>query len=291
MDNKLATITKLFEGKEIRSIWDKEKEDYYFCVVDVINVLAKPKDASDYWTTIKKRLVEDEKSEIPTKCRKLRIKSTKDGKMYPMDTLDTEGVFRLIESIPSSNAEPFKLWLAKLGKEKVDEVFDPSKGIDQMIDFYLKKGYSLQWIEVRIKTIIDRKKLTNTWKENGVSEGVEYAILTNDIYREWSGMTAQEYKSYKGIRKESLRDNMTDIEVALTDLGEIATRELAKEHKPYGLEQNKKIARRGGNIAKITRDNLEKELGRTVISNKNSLNYEYIDEKLLENKKESVSNE
>ena len=208
----------------------------------------------------------------------------KDGKMRETDTLDTKGILRLIESIPSQKAEPFKMWLAKLGSDKIDEAFDPSKGIDQMIDFYLKKGYTLEWIEARIKAIIDRIKLTNTWKENGVNEGVEYAILTNDIYKEWSGMTAQEYKSYKGIRKENLRDNMTDIEVVLTDLGEVATRELAKEHKPYGLEQNKKIAQMGGSAAKAARDNIEKNLGKTVISNKNSLNYEYIDEKLLEEK-------
>ena len=290
MNDKIATITQLFDGKEIRSIWAAEKEDYFFCVVDVINVLDETKDSSDYWTTLKKRLLKDEKSEIPTKCRRLKMKA-KDGKMRETDTLDTKGILRLIESIPSQKAEPFKMWLAKLGSDKIDEAFDPSKGIDQMIDFYLKKGYTLEWIEARIKAIIDRKKLTNTWKENGVNEGVEYAILTNDIYKEWSGMTAQEYKSYKGIRKENLRDNMTDIEVVLTDLGEVATRELAKEHKPYGLEQNKKNAQMGGSAAKAARDNIEKNLGKTVISNKNSLNYEYIDEKLLEDKKESVSNE
>ena len=276
MNNKLATITQLFDGKEIRSIWDAEIEDYYFSVVDVITVLANPVDSSDYWTTLKRRLLKEEKSELPTKCRRLKMKA-KDGKMRSTDTLDTEGVFRLIESIPSPKAEPFKVWLAKLGKDKVDEAFDPSKGIDQMIDFYLKKGYTLEWIEARIKAIINRKKLTNTWKESGVNESVEYAILTNEIYKSWSGMKASEYKAYKGIRKENLRDNMTDIEVILTDLGEVATRELAKEQKPHGLEENKKIARRGGNIAKNTKDNLEKELGKTVISKENSLNYRYED--------------
>ena len=187
MNNKLATITQLFDGKEIRSIWDAEIEDYYFSVVDVITVLANPVDSSDYWTTLKRRLLKEEKSELPTKCRRLKMKA-KDGKMRETDTLDTKGILRLIESIPSQKAEPFKMWLAKLGSDKIDEAFDPSKGIDQMIDFYLKKGYTLEWIEARIKAIIDRKKLTNTWKENGVNEGVEYAILTNDIYKEWSGM-------------------------------------------------------------------------------------------------------
>ena len=206
-----------------------------------------------------------------------------DGKMRETDTLDTKGIFRLIESIPSPKAEPFKMWLAKLGSDKIDEAFDPSKGIDQMIDFYLKKGYSLEWIEARVKAIIDRKKLTNTWKENGVNDGVEYAILTNDIYKEWSGMTAQEYKSYKGIRKENLRDNMTDLEVAITNIGELATREIAKNEKPFGLSNNRKVAKRGGGVAKRTKDFFEEETGSKVISKDNSLNYQYLDDdKLIE---------
>lgn len=207
----------------------------------------------------------------------------KDGKMRETDTLDTKGILRLIESIPSQKAEPFKMWLAKLGSDKIDETFDPSRGIDQMIDFYLKKGYTLEWIEARIKAIIDRKKLTHTWKENGVAEGVEFAILTNDIYKEWSGMTAQEYKSYKGIRKENLRDNMTDLEVAITNIGELATREIAKNEKPFGLSDNRKVAKRGGGVAKRTKDFFEEETGSQVVSNSNSLNYQYLDDnKLIE---------
>ena len=207
----------------------------------------------------------------------------KDGKMRETDTLDTKGILRLIESIPSQKAEPFKMWLAKLGSDKIDEAFDPSRGIDQMIDFYLKKGYALEWIESRIKAIIDRKKLTNTWKENGVREGVEYAILTNDIYKEWSGMTAGEYKSYKGIRKENLRDNMTDLEVAITNIGELATREIARNEKPQGLNQNRNVAKRGGGVAKRTKDFFEEETGSKVISKDNSLNYQYLDDdKLIE---------
>ena len=282
MNNKLATITQLFDGKEIRSIWDAEIEDYYFSVVDVITVLANPVDSSDYWTTLKRRLLKEEKSELPTKCRRLKMKA-KDGKMRETDTLDTKGILRLIESIPSQKAEPFKMWLAKLGSDKIDETFDPSRGIDQMIDFYLKKGYTLEWIEARIKAIIDRKKLTHTWKENGVAEGVEFAILTNDIYKEWSGMTAQEYKSYKGIRKENLRDNMTDLEVAITNIGELATREIAKNEKPFGLSDNRKVAKRGGGVAKRTKDFFEEETGSQVVSNSNSLNYQYLDDnKLIE---------
>ena len=212
---------------------------------------------------------------------------TPDGKMRMRDALDTEGIFRLIESVPSSKAEPFKVWLAKLGREEVDNAFDPSKGIDKMIDYYLRKGYTLEWIEARIKAIIDRKKLTKAWHDNGIESNSEYAILTNEIYKEWSGMSASEYKVYKGIRKENLRDNMTDIEVVLTDLGEVATRELTKKHKPQGLKENKKIAKLGGNVAKVARDDIENKLGESVISKENHLGYKYLDDnkKIAINKK------
>ena len=221
---------------------------------------------------------------MTTNCSQLKMLAP-DGKMILRDAMKTNDILRLIESIPSPKAEPFKLWLANLGSERIDEVFDPELAIKRAINYYRKRGYSDKWIEARLKGILDRNKLTDIWKEGGITENYEYGILTNEIYKEWSGMKANEYKAYKGIRKESLRDNMSDIEVALTDLGEIATRELAKERKPYGLEQNKKIAKRGGNIAKITRDNLEKELGRPVISNKNVLNYEYMDDvKVIDDK-------
>ena len=277
-ETKLNTIVNLFKGSEIRSVWDSEKEDYYFSVVDVISVLTNSNNSRNYWNMLKKRLSDEEKSELSTKCVQLKMKAH-DGKMRSTDTLDTEGIFRLIESVSSPNAEPFKVWLAKLGRQEVDNVFDPSKGIDKMIDYYLKKGYSLEWIESRIKAIINRKKLTKTWNDSGITENYEYAILTNDIYKEWSGMTANEYKKYKGIRKENLRDNMTDIEVALTDLGEIATRELAKKHKPHGLKENKEIAKMGGNVSKVARDDIEKKLGGSIISKENSLPYQYVDDK------------
>ena len=206
----------------------------------------------------------------------------KDGKLRLTDTLDTEGIFRLIESVPSPKAEPFKLWLAKLGKERVDEVFDPSIGIDKMIDLYQKKGYSLRWIEDRIRAIIDRKRLTNIWEANGITEDYEYAILTNDIYKEWSGMTASEYKEYKGIRKENLRDNMTDLEVAITNIGELATREISKNEKPIGLKENRKVAKRGGTVAKKTKDFFEEETGSQIISKDNNLNYKYEDIKQID---------
>ncbi len=276
--NKVKTISNLFEGREIRSIWDSEKGDYYFSVVDVISALTGSTNPRNYWNMLKKRMTEEEQSELYTKCVQLKMKSAKDGKNYLTDTLDTKGILRLIESVPSPKAEPFKLWLASLGSERIDEVFDPEIAIKRAVDYYRKRGYSDKWIEARLKGILNRNKLTDIWKEGGISKDYEYAILTNEIYKEWSGMKANEYKSFKGLRKESLRDNMTDVEVLLTDLGETAARELAKEYKPYGLDQNKEIAKRGGRIAKNTRDNLENELRKSVISKQNNLNYQYIDE-------------
>lgn len=280
-NNKLETISNLFEGKEIRSIWDSEKEDYYFSVVDVISVLANPKDSSDYWTTLKKRLINEESSELPTKCRRLKLRA-KDGKMRETDVLYTEDIFRLIESVPSPKAEPFKLWLAHLGKERIDEVFDPEIAINRSINYYRRRGYTYEWIEKRLKGILDRHKLTDIWKEGGIMESFEYALLTNEIYKEWSGMTAKQYKEFKGLRKESLRDNMDDIEVALTDLSETTTRALAKKHKPYGLNANKRIAKLGGEAAKVARDNIEKNMGETIVTNNNKLSYQYIDNQKVE---------
>ena len=281
MEDKKITISNLFEGHEIRSVWDSEKEDYYFSVVDVIGALTNANIPRNYWSDLKRKLI-SEGSELHEKIVQLKMKA-QDGKLRETDTLDTEGIFRLIESVPSSRAEPFKLWLAKLGREEVDNAFDPSKGIDKMIDYYLRKGYTLEWIEARIKAIIDRKKLTNTWREHGGKANSDYAILTNEIYKEWSGMSAKEYKMYKGIKKENLRDNMTDIEVVLTDLGEVATRELTKKHNPQGVSVNKEIAKMGGNVAKVARDDIEKKLGETIISKENRLNYKYLeDDKKIE---------
>lgn len=282
-DNKLETISNLFEGNEIRSIWDSEKEEYYFSVVDVVSILTESNDPAHYWRTLKSRMIK-EGNETVTNCDTFKLKA-KDGKMRNTDMLDTQNIFRLIESIPSPKAEPFKMWLASLGRQKVDEVFDPSKGIDEMIDFYLRKGYTLEWIEARIKAIIDRKRLTKVWYDNGVKDGKEYAILTNAIYKEWSGMRASEYKEYKGIRKENLRDNMSRIEVILTDLGEVATMDIAKEEMPQGLSENIKVAKRGGSVAKGARYLYEKETKKSAISKDNNLNYKYIDDnKQIENK-------
>ena len=277
--NKLETISNLFEDKEIRSVWDKDKEEYYFSIVDVISSLTDSDytKARNYWKWLKGKL-NDEGSQLVSITNQLKMKA-KDGKYYKTDTLDTKGIFRLIESIPSPKAEPFKLWLANLGSERVDEVFDPEIAINRAVDYYRKRGYSDKWIKDRLDGIVKRKQLTDVWKDGGITENKEYAILTNEIYKEWSGMKASEYKAFKGIRKESLRDNMTDVEVLLTDLGETATRELARKHKPYGLEQNKKIARMGGNTAKVARVDLERKLGESVITSNNALNYKYIDEK------------
>lgn len=281
---KLETITNLFEQKEIRSIWDNEKEDYYFSVVDVISALTNSSNPRNYWNMLKKRMTEDEKSKLYTKCVRLKMKA-KDGRIRETDTLNTEGIFRLIESVPSPKAEPFKMWLASLGKERIDEVFDPEIAINRAIDYYRNRGYSDDWIKARLNGILSRKKLTDVWKENGINESYEYAMLTNEIYKSWSGMKASEYKDFKGIRKESLRDNMSDIEILLTDLGEITTRDIAKSEHPQGLNENLKVAKRGGNASKIARDYYEKETGKSVITSENAIGSRYIDENLLTNNK------
>ncbi len=284
-NNKLETITNLFEGAQIRSVWDNNKEDYYFSVVDVISALTTGdyQKSRNYWKWLKGKLI-DEGSELVSKTNQLKMKA-QDGKFRETDVLDTKGIVRLIESVPSPKAEPFKLWLASLGSERIDEVFDPEIAIARGIDYYRKKGYSDEWIEARIKGMINRKKLTDAWKDAGITEGYEFGVLTNEIYKEWSGMTAKEYKNFKGLRKESLRDNMSDLEVALTDLGEIATRELVKTHKPHGLKENKEMAKAGGNVAKVAKDNLEEKLGKPVITKQNNLGYKYVDnEKLITEK-------
>lgn len=280
-ENKLKTISNLFDGSEIRSIWDSEKEDYYFSVVDVIKVLTESNNPRDYWYKLKVRMTEEEKSEVSTKCRQLKMKA-QDGKLRVTDTLDTKGILRLIESIPSPKAEPFKMWLANLGSERIDEVFDPEKAVNRAVEYYRKKGYPDEWIKARLIGIVDRLKLTDVWKEGGINKPVEFALLTNQIYQSWSGMKASEYKDYKGIRKESLRDNMTDIEIALTNIGEIATRDIARREHPQGLNENMSVAKRGGRVAKGARDLYEKETKVSAVSQDNALNYEYKNIKEIE---------
>ena len=275
-ETKLETITNLFDGKEIRSFWDSTKEEYYFSVVDVISVLTESNDPSHYWRTLKSRMIK-EGNETVTNCDTFKLKA-KDGKLRNTDMLDTKNIFRLIESVPSPKAEPFKMWLANLGSERIDEVFDPEIAIKRAIEYYRKRGYSDKWIEVRLKGILGRNKLTDVWKDGGIEKNIEYAMLTNEIYKNWSGMKANEYKAYKGLRKESLRDNMTDIEVLLTDLGEIATRDIAKSEKPQGFKENMKVARKGGQVAHDARKSYENATNKSAITDENNLNYQYIDE-------------
>ena len=282
-ETKLETITNLFDGKEIRSFWDSTKEEYYFSVVDVISVLTESNDPSHYWRTLKSRMLK-EGNETVTNCDTFKLKA-KDGKLRNTDMLDTKNIFRLIESVPSPKAEPFKMWLANLGSERIDEVFDPEIAIKRAIEYYRKRGYSDKWIEVRLKGILGRNKLTDVWKDGGIEKNIEYAMLTNEIYKSWSGMKANEYKAYKGLRKESLRDNMSDIEVLLTDLGEIATRDIAKSENPQGFRENMKVARKGGQVAHDARRSYENATNKSAITDENNLNSQYIDEtkKLLSN--------
>ena len=277
MNNKLETISNLFEDKEIRSIWDSENEEYYFSVVDIIGALTNANIPRNYWSDLKRKL-SVEGSQLHENIVQLKMKSKKDGKSYLTDTLDTKGVLRLIESVPSPKAEPFKLWLANLGNERIDEVFDPEIAINRAVNYYRNKGYTDEWIKARLTGIVDRFKLTGIWKEGGITKPMEYAMLTNEIYKGWSGMKASEYKELKGLRKESLRDNMTDIEVALTNIGEIATRDISRGEHPQGLKENLNVAKRGGGVAKGARDLYEKETKKSAISKDNALNYQYVDE-------------
>lgn len=278
-ENKMHLINKIFDNETIRTVWDKEDEKYYVSVVDIVRVLSGSNRPRKYWSDLKKNL-KDDGFEVSEKIGQLKLRA-EDGKYRMTDVVDIEGMFRIIESIPSKNAEPIKQWLAKLGSERVDEVFDPSIAAQRVMDLYRSKGYDEKWIAKRIKGIQDRKKLTGVWRDGGVYTDSEYAIITNEIYKEWSGMTSKQYKSFKGLRKESLRDNMSDIEVTLADLGEIATREIARKKNPQGLDENIEVAHKGGNVAKIARASLESELGESVLTNNNSLNYEYTDEKQL----------
>lgn len=281
--DKMHLINIIFNNETIRTVWDKEQEKYFISIVDLVGVLSGSDRPRKYWSDLKRRLNDEGHNQLSEKIGQLKLKSS-DGKYYKTDVCDIEEMFRIIESIPSKNAEPIKVWLAKLGSERIDETFDPSLAAQRTIDLYRVKGYDEKWILKRIKGIQDRKQLTDVWKDGGITESKEYAILTNEIYKEWSGMTAKEYKSFKGIRKESLRDNMTDVEVALADLGEIATREIAKKKNPKGLNENIEVAKRGGKIAGNARKDLENEIGESVVTSNNALSYQYVDEKEIEMK-------
>lgn len=281
-------INKMFNNETIRTIWDKEEEKYYISIVDLVGVLSGSDRPRKYWNDIKSKLKE-EGNEVSEKIGQLKLKS-KDGKYYNTDVCEVEEMFRIIESIPSKNAEPIKQWLAKLGKERIDDIFNPSLAAQRAIDIYRAKGYDEKWIAKRLKGIQERKELTDIWQESGVTEGKEYAILTNEIYKEWSGMTAKEYKQYKGLRQESLRDNMDNIEIILADLSEETAKRLAQKNKPQGLEQNKEVARVGGHAAKVAREDIEKNLGEAVITKQNRLDYEYEEAIKLDSSKEVKEN-
>src|SRR5574344_609488 len=278
--DKMHLINKIFNNETIRTVWDKEDEKYYISIVDLVGVLSKSVRPRKYWSDLKSKL-KQEGNEVSEKIGQLKLKS-QDGKYRLTDVCDIEEMFRIIESIPSKNAEPIKGWLAKLGSERIDEVFDPSISVQRAIDLYRAKGYDEAWIQKRIKGMQDRKGLTDVWKDGNINDGKEFAILTNEIYKSWSGMSAKEYKEYKGLRKESLRDNMDNLELILTDLSEETAKRLAEKHKPQGLEKNKEVARMGGHAAKVAREDIERNLGESVVTKQNRLNYEYKETKELE---------
>ncbi|MDQ7022161.1 MAG: Bro-N domain-containing protein [Candidatus Gracilibacteria bacterium] len=268
METKLA----IFQEKEIRRIWDSEKGDWYFSVIDIVGVLTEQEDykkAKSYWTTLKNRL-KKEGSQVVTDCDHLKMKAL-DGKMRKTDVLDTKGILRLIQSIPSKKAEPFKMWLAKVGDERINEIYDPELAIERAISTYRKKGYSEDWIQQRLKSIDIRKELTGEWKERGIKEGVEYAILTNEILKGWSGMTTGEYKNLKGLKKESLKDNMSNLELVFNMLGEVSTTEIMKTRDVKGFKEVKEASKQGGTISGNARKELEQKTNKKVISDKNNL--------------------
>lgn len=260
---------QLFENKAIRTAWDEEKEEWYFSVVDVVGVLTDSPNPNNYWKVLKKRL-KDEGNQSVTSCNQLKLKSPKDGKRYLTDVATTEQLLRIIQSIPSPKAEPFKLWLAEVGRERIEETIDPEQAIDRALTTYLKKGYTREWINQRLQAIQVRKELTDEWQDRGVQKGVEYAILTDEITRAWSGMTTRQYKKLKGLKKENLRDNMTTMEIVLNMLAEATTTELSKVHQPQGFEENREIAKRGGSYAGETRKSIEADTGRPIITSQNA---------------------
>ena len=279
---------QLFEDAKIRTAWDEENEEWYFSIVDVVGVLTEQptqRGASNYWKVLKKRL-KDEGNELVTNCNQLKLKSPKDGKRYLTDVADTQQLLRIIQSIPSPKAEPFKLWLAQVGKERIEETIDPELTIDRALETYLKKGYSQEWINQRLQAIQVRKELTDEWELRGVHKGKEYAILTDEISKAWSGMTTRQYKTFKGLKKENLRDNMTTLELVLNMLAEATTTEISKQQLPSTFEENTNVARTGGKIAGDTRLAIEQQTGVPVITSKNATQLNQVIIDLIENSSE-----
>ena len=270
---------KLFEDSQIRTAWDGEKEEWYFSIVDVIAVLTEQKTtrgASTYWSVLKKRMKEEGANELLTNCKQLKMTAS-DGKKRLTDVADTEQLLRIIQSIPSPKAEPFKMWLAEVGNDRINEIADPEKAIQRAYDTYRNKGYSEEWINQRMKTIEMRKELTDEWQRSGVKQGKEYAILTNEISQAWSGMTTKEYKNFKGLKKENLRDNMSNLELVLNMLAEVSTTEISRGSNPQGFEESKNVARQGGNVARNAREEIEKQSGKSAITSKTAKDSDQIE--------------
>lgn len=281
-----------FEDQPIRTVWDEETEEWYFSVVDVVSVLtdqATTRNASTYWAVLKKRLKEEGADQLLTNCKQLKLKSHKDGKRYLTDVATTEQLLRIIQSIPSPKAEPFKLWLAQVGTERIEETIDPEQAIDRALETYLKKGYSPDWVHQRLLSIRVRKELTDEWQTHGVEQGREYAILTDEITRAWSGMNTRQYKRLKGLKKENLRDNMSTLELTLNMLAEATTTELTKTRNPQELAENQDVARRGGRVAGDARKAIEKESGRPVIISENAAQLNTVVATMIEDVAESTS--
>jgi hypothetical protein len=262
------TAIKLFNERQIRTHWDDEQEKWYFSIVDVVGVLTDSPNPNNYWKVMKHRLAK-EGSELVTNCNQLKMQSA-DGKFYKTDVADTEQLFRLIQSIPSPKAEPFKMWLAQVGRERIDEIENPELGIDRLMETYLRKGYRKEWINQRLKSIEVRKELTDEWENRGVQKGQEYAILTDEITKAWSGYTTKQYKNLKDLKKENLRDHMTNLELVLNMLAEATTTEISKEKNPKTFDDNKRIAKQGGTIAGNTRREIEEKTGKSVVTSQNA---------------------
>lgn len=278
MKSRKSKKVAIFDGKQIRRIWDGEKELWYFAVSDVVAVLTKSVDPVAYWRKLKERLLKEGGNETVTKCHGLKMMAP-DGKMRLTDAADTETLLRLIQSIPSPNAEPFKLWLARVGYERLEETADPELAINRALKTYLQKGYGKEWINQRLKTIEIRKALTDEWEARGAKEGLEFAILTDEITKAWTGLTTREYKNLKDLKKENLRDNMTNLELVLNMLAETATTEISKKREPKNFRENKKVAKEGGSVAGSARKDIEKRTGRKVITGENAGHFKKINDK------------
>lgn len=272
---------QLFEDQPIRTAWSDEEEEWYFSVVDVVGVLTESADPNNYWKVLKKRL-NNEGNQSVTNCNQLRLKSRKDGKRYKTDVATTEQLLRIIQSIPSKKAEPFKLWLAQVGRERIEETLDPELIAERLVSTYERRGYTPEWINQRLQAISARKELTDEWKYRGVKEGFEFAQLTDEVYKAWSGMNTRQYKNFKGLKKESLRDNMSTTELTLNQLAETATREISQREQPDGFDASRSVARRGGRIAGNARKELEAELGQSIITRRNASQLNHVVTQMIE---------